>query len=127
MKIAVATRDAETVTGHYGKARAFAVLQIGDGAIIGREIREKPRRRADGSPSGGEHRGGHGRRAAELIADCDVVIAGGMGRNAAEHLRAAGIDIVLTDVRNIDEAVLGFVAGEVAHLEDRFHDSEKRR
>ncbi len=118
MKIAVATRNTEALTGHYGAARAFVVVEIDDdGVVLSREVREKP----------GRNEPGHGRRAAELVADCDVVIAGGMGLKAAEHLRAAGVEVVLTDVRDLDEGVRRFARGELPHLEERFHDAEGTR
>jgi predicted Fe-Mo cluster-binding NifX family protein len=47
-----------------------------------------------------------------VLADCDVVLAGGMGQGMFEQLRAAGIRPILTDILRIDQAVQ-------ALLEDR--------
>ncbi len=122
MKCGVATMTGETVTRHYGRAKYVAVLTVDDGRIVSRELRAKPRSE---SPTGHEH--GHGRAAAAAAADCDIIIAGGMGRRAAEHLHEAGVEVVLTDVRDVEEAVLRLAAGDLPHLEDRFHESEHHR
>jgi len=122
MRIAIATRNQETVTAHYGKAPGFLVFEFRDGRLVDRRFREK-RRPGPGADAHG-HQGGGGRAAAALIADCDVVVAGGMGRRAARHLDAAGVAVILTDERSVEEAARRCADGELPHLEERFHDPD---
>ena len=77
-----------------------------------------------------EHSGPHGFDAAsqtkhasmaETIADCQVLITGGMGRGAYESLKSYNIDPIITDITNIDEAVKLQVAGQLHNLVDRLH------
>jgi predicted Fe-Mo cluster-binding NifX family protein len=56
---------------------------------------------------------------AETIADCQVLIAGGMGWGAFESLKAYGIEPVVTDVRDIREAALLYAQGNLPNLMDR--------
>jgi predicted Fe-Mo cluster-binding NifX family protein len=47
----------------------------------------------------------------EAIADCRVVIVGGMGAGAREALKAAGITPCSTEIREADEAVRAYLGG----------------
>jgi predicted Fe-Mo cluster-binding NifX family protein len=58
---------------------------------------------------------------AETIADCEVLIAGGMGWGAYESLRASGIRPVVTDLTDIREAVLRLLRGELPDQMERLH------
>jgi hypothetical protein len=44
-----------------------------------------------------------------------------MGRGAYESLKSYNIDPVITDIKNMDEAVRLQVAGHLANLVDRLH------
>jgi predicted Fe-Mo cluster-binding NifX family protein len=57
----------------------------------------------------------------DSICDCEVVIAGGMGRGAFESLRKADIATVITDERNVARAIERFVRGDLPNLDDRLH------
>ncbi|MCK5806390.1 MAG: iron-molybdenum cofactor biosynthesis protein [Lentisphaeria bacterium] len=119
MKIALATLNGKTVTGHFGRTKAFVVVNLADGAEAGREVRDV------GSCTQGDHPDpGHRRRHHDLVdtvRDCQVVIAGGMGLPVQDRLQGAGIEVVLTDIRSIDEAVQQYAAGTLAHDADRAH------
>ncbi len=58
---------------------------------------------------------------AETIADCQVLIAGGMGWGACESLKSRNIEPVVTDVENIDEAISLYLAGKLPNLVERLH------
>jgi predicted Fe-Mo cluster-binding NifX family protein len=59
--------------------------------------------------------------AAEL-ADCDVLVAGGMGRGAYESFLRAGLEVVLTDLRDINDVVNAWMNGTLRNLaEERTH------
>jgi predicted Fe-Mo cluster-binding NifX family protein len=116
MKIALATLNGTTVTAHFGRTRGFIVVDVEDGAEVSREFRPVDSNDHDDP--------GHGRRHADLIgtiSDCDAVIAGGMGFPIQQHAEAAGIDVVLTGTRSIDDAVAGYIAGTLDHDPGRAH------
>ncbi|GAI54569.1 unnamed protein product, partial [marine sediment metagenome] len=58
---------------------------------------------------------------AETIADCQVLIAGGMGWGAYESLKSRNIELVVTDVESIDEAVKLYIEGKLTNLMERLH------
>ena len=41
MKIAIVTDDGQSISAHFGRARAYAVLTVRDGAVVERELRPK--------------------------------------------------------------------------------------
>ena len=102
MKIAAVTDDKQTISAHFGRATAYAVMTIEDGEIVEREYRSKVNHRdfqREGEHDHEHHhdsRGrGFGQHAAEkhnrmfaTIKDCQVLLARGMGRGAYMGLGA---------------------------------------
>lgn len=134
MKIAFATEDGQTISRHFGRARKYAVLTVENGMIVSRELRDKsaPHWRADRPAEGeeeaknGVHGEGHADRAKHLemlaaVADCEVMIAGGMGKGAHDHATAAGIRPVVTSLHDIDEAATECAAGRLVDEVGRLH------
>ena len=119
MRIALATLNGNTVTAHFGRTKAFVVVEMEDGTEVNRELRDV------GSCDQNHHQDpGHRRRHHDLVdtvRDCDVVIAGGMGLPVQQRLQEADIEVVLTDTRSIDEAVQQYATGTLAHDPDRAH------
>ncbi len=136
MKIAAVTEDGVTISQHFGRAPFYEVLEVEDGAIVGRERRPKlghaqlvagpghhdEHVHAPGQPHGTDP-AARSRHAGmvEAISDCDVLLARGMGQGAYQSVRAAGIRPVVTDVRVIDQAVLDLVAGRIVDHVERLH------
>ena len=129
MKIAIVTDDGRTVGAHFGRARAYAVLTVLDGAVVHRELRPKS---APHLTRGAEHEDGDGSHdgpAAQArhdamiapIADCACLVARGMGRGAYDRISAAGIRAVITDLADVDEAAVACAGGRIEHLVDRLH------
>jgi predicted Fe-Mo cluster-binding NifX family protein len=58
---------------------------------------------------------------AQSIDDCQVLFAGGMGWGAYESLKSRGIEPVVTDVENIEEAVRLYLEGKLPNLMERLH------
>ena len=56
-----------------------------------------------------------------MIADCQVLLARGMGRSAYERLQAAGIEPLLVDEREIETAVQAYLAHTLTHNPRRLH------
>ena len=130
MKIAAVTEDGVTISQHFGRAPYYVVLTVEDGQVIGREQREKVAhgRGADGHVhvEGQAHgfdaasQDTHDRMAAP-IADCQVLLARGMGAGAHASLQQAGIRSVITTIANIDEAALQAANGTIVDHQERLH------
>jgi predicted Fe-Mo cluster-binding NifX family protein len=130
MKIAVVSDDGETISQHFGRAQQYVVLTVENGRIEKREIRDKlghmhfegqhaheEDREHHYGPEA-EHR--HGQMI-EPIADCEVLIAGGMGGGAMQSLLSINIRPILTDVKSVDDAVKAFVEGRLESRAERMH------
>ena len=131
MKIAAISDDGTTISQHFGRAPIYVVLTVEGGKITSRETRSKaghqnfaaqqhqtmPGQRHGFDPgSEAKHRS-----MADAIADCEVLLAGGMGYGAYESLKSYSIKPVVTDVGNIDQAVQLYLAGNLPNLMDRVH------
>jgi predicted Fe-Mo cluster-binding NifX family protein len=55
------------------------------------------------------------------IADCQVLLAGGMGQGMYQALEAAGIRPVLTTEERITEAIRLYIGGRLAEQPDLAH------
>ncbi len=135
MKIAVVTVDGNTISQHFGRSPYYAVLKVENGQVKSRELRQ--RGVGHFAPQGPQHseqheqngRHGYGPEArmshaamAQEISDCQVLIAGGLGSGAYENLKEAGLEVVLTDVQSIDDAVKAYVSGTLKNLADERTD-----
>ncbi len=132
MKIAAITDDGQTVSQHFGRARYYLVLTVENEQVTDRQLRNKVGHAhfAD-EPHPAEQPGQpHGfdpvsqnrhAQMAETIADCQVLICGGMGMGAYESMRGRGIKPVVTDVTPIDDAVRAYVGGTLPDLVEKLH------
>ena len=120
MKAAVVTDDLQTVSLHFGMARHYLVYDIEGGVVRGKEVRDKVGHGA------GEHHHQQGDGAESRlhntmlsnVADCEVIISGGMGKPMFESIRAAGMKAFVTRIRGADDAVKALVDGSIDnHLE----------
>jgi predicted Fe-Mo cluster-binding NifX family protein len=132
VKVAVASDDGVTIGQHFGRTSCYIVLTLEGGEIVSSETRPKPGHHTFSLQEHHESRslGRHGCNAgvqprheamARVVADCQAVIAGGMGRGAFEGLRAYGIQPVVTDVQDTRQAVLRYAQGTLPNLVERLH------
>jgi predicted Fe-Mo cluster-binding NifX family protein len=129
MKIAAVSEDGITISQHFGRAPFYVIVTVENNEIISREQRAKMGHAQFGGEThaGGEDPRGHGfdpaaqsRHAsmAAAIADCQILLARGMGAGAYESMRQAGIQPIVTDIASIDEAVRAYLDGKlVDHTE----------
>ena len=99
MKIAFATEDGKTVSSHFGKAPYYTVVEVSEGKVLAQEMRAK-------AYHGNHQEYGHDH--ADMftcIADCQVLVVGGMGAPAHEAALAHGLQVVPTDPRDISAAI----------------------
>ena len=132
MKIAAITDDGKTISQHFGRARYYLVVTVEDGKVLTQERRDKEGHHTFAPQEAMEHpvSSPHGfdpasrNRHAQMLAtiqDCQVLLAGGMGLGMQRNLEEVGIRPVLTDARDIQEAVQAFVDGRLAERPDLAH------
>jgi predicted Fe-Mo cluster-binding NifX family protein len=124
MKIAVVTDDEKTISAHFGRAQYYVVFTFEDGAVTGQETRPKANHSQFAGEHGqhDEHGDSHGMdpdaqhrhdMMIDAITDCQVLLARGMGQGAHFSLKEFGIQAVLTDIKDILEAVGAYLAGRL--------------
>ena len=132
MKIAAISDDGVTISQHFGRAPLYVVITVEGDKVVNKETRTKTghhtfaaHQHPDLAP--GERHGydagsqvRHGSMA-EIISDCQVLLAGGMGWGAYESMQRFNIEPIATDVRSIDEAVQLYIDGKLTNLMERLH------
>ena len=134
MKIAAVSEDGVTISQHFGRAPFYVVVTVEDGKIVSHEKRDKMGH-AHFAGENEEHGHeadprGHGfdpaaqnrhARMATAIADCEVLLARGMGAGAYESMKQANVRPIVTDIASIDEAVQAYIKGRLVDHTERLH------
>jgi predicted Fe-Mo cluster-binding NifX family protein len=124
MNIAAITEDGKTISQHFGRASYYLVLTVESGQIIRRELRDKlghahfvnqPHEPEQPGQLHGMDASSHNKhlQMAEAIADCEALLCGGMGMGAYQSMLRRGIKPVVTEIRDIDQAVIAYVEGKI--------------
>jgi predicted Fe-Mo cluster-binding NifX family protein len=132
MKIAAITEDGKTISQHFGRAPYYLVLTIEEGKIVKREMRDKiGHHHFSAQPHAEEpQNAGHGMdlashdkhvSMAEVIADCQALLCGGMGMGAYESMRRLNIKPVVTDLSDIDTAAQAYINGKLIDHTEMLH------
>lgn len=131
MKIAAISEDGITISQHFGRAPYYVVLSVEENNVVGRETRPKAGHHtfaATERPVAPGERHGYDASSqtkhasmAQSIADCQVLLAGGMGWGAYESLKSRNIEPIVTDVGGIEEAVKLYLEGKLHNLMERLH------
>ena len=130
MKIAIVTDDGKRVSAHFGQATHVLVITAEDGKEVGREMRDKPYHSAHDHGHDHDHSHDHDhhgqgsffQQVKAIIADCDVLVARGIGQPAFDKLQQAGIRTILTDEGDVETAVSAVLADELTHNPVRVHN-----
>lgn len=124
MKLAIPTDDGKKVSAHFGEAKFMLVVRIAGGEILERQLREV----GDDGVHDHEHNHPHSgdqlrrhRAKFDVIADCDMLIARGMGQPAYERLQEMGLDVVATDLKEVEEVLQAALQGRLVHNPRRIH------
>lgn len=134
MKIALVSDDGMTISQHFGRATHYAVATVEGNKIVALEMREKVGH-AQLSSEPHVHAvendaRGHGfdpaaqsrhSRMLDVISDCQVLIARGMGAGAYNSIRAANLQPFVTDIKSISDAVNAYLAGTLVDHPERLH------
>jgi predicted Fe-Mo cluster-binding NifX family protein len=131
VKIAAITDDGRTISQHFGRAASYAVLSVEENRIVKRELRDKMGHRQFVHEDArldeqGRHGFGPGSRErhaamASAIGDCSVLLCRGMGWGAYESMKQMGIETVVTDIADIEEALAAYLEGTIVNRMDRLH------
>jgi predicted Fe-Mo cluster-binding NifX family protein len=133
MKIAVITDDFTTISAHFGRATHYMVFTIENGQVTAQEARPKANHsQFAGEPHHHEHQPGesHGegpgagqRHAAMMdpIADCQVLLARGMGMGAYNGLIGRGVIPMMTEIADIHQALKAYLDGTMIDHPERLH------
>lgn len=133
MKIAVITDDGKTISQHFGRAPYYLILTIEDGQVINREMRDKighgqftqqhveePSLPGQGHGMGSESHAKHVNMA-EVIADCEALLCGGMGMGAYQSMLSLNIRPVVTEYRDLETAIQAYINGTLIDRTERLH------
>lgn len=134
MKIAVVTDDEKTISAHFGKAKKYIVFTVESGQVVEEEILAKPKHKHDAGHGGNQHQlieiqepgqlapsQKHGDHFV-LIESADVILARGMGQGAFTKLNKRDIQVILTDIKMIDDAVNAVIDHTIIHNAKRLHN-----
>jgi predicted Fe-Mo cluster-binding NifX family protein len=128
MKIAVATNNYKNVVGHVGMCKGFIVYEVSGGKILSRKEIENPFRKEDmrdgarrgwrHGNSGHSHHGNHGHhhnhdQLAEALNGSEVLLCKQAGWGLINSMNSRGIEVVFTEERFGDDAVLKYEKGEL--------------
>ena len=102
MKIAVASQNRKTITGHAGKCRKFWIYEIDNKTILKKSLLELELEQSlHESHGAGPH----------SLDGIDVLISGGAGQGLIRRLNDMGIQGLVTPETEPDSAVAAFLNG----------------
>jgi predicted Fe-Mo cluster-binding NifX family protein len=128
--VAAVTDDGIIISQHFGRAKFYEVLTVENGKVVKRERREKlghhnfsqeEHHQSDGQHGLDEHSHSKHVSMAEAIKDCQILLARGMGNGAYQSMLQLNIKPVVTDIRNIDEAVESVINGTITDHTEKLH------
>jgi predicted Fe-Mo cluster-binding NifX family protein len=122
MKIAIPSDEGTYLSQHFGRTLGFTIFEIIDIQIVNQEYRPNTfTGHALGQHQEHQHHGpeheDHAHQShngiLNALHDCEVVIAGGMGRRLVDDLTDAGKRIIITTQIETRKAVEMFLADEL--------------
>ena len=125
MKIAIPSDNKEQISAHFGRTRGFMIYEIENNEILSNEYRDNT---FAGHARGEHHDHSHDNsennhqqhthsRILNALYDCEVVIAGGMGRRLLDDLSNANIKVFITRETNINNALSAYIQDSLDHNE----------
>lgn len=131
INIAAVTDDGVTISQHFGRAKFYEVLFVESGQVVKRERREKlghnnfaqEEHHHHSSDQHGLDESSHNKHIsmAEAIKDCKILLSRGMGDGAYQSMLQLNIKPIVTDIKNIDEAVQAVINGSIINHIEKLH------
>ena len=112
MKIAIPSDDQVTISRHFGRTKGFLISEVENGKVVKNVYKENT---FTGHSQGLHHDKDHKHNnhshqgIFNAIGDCDVVIAGGMGKRLYVDFEQKEIQVFVTKESNIDMALNLFI------------------
>ncbi len=123
MKIAFVTEDGVRISNHFGRAPYYLVFSVENGQVQAQERREKTHHGAQDD----HHNHGHNHESMFApIADCQVMVVGGMGTPAYAAAQSAGLEVILTG-GEIQAALQNYLNGTLESNPRRVHQPMHHR
>ena len=120
-----------TVKEKFELAKVKPLDQIEDGKITNREMRSKLGHNQFASEPHEEHHGeSHGQdpashnkhvQMANSIADCQVLLCGGVGMGAYLSMQQLNIQPIVTDYQDVEGAVQAYIDGKIKDHTEKLH------
>ena len=111
MKVAVATDDFVSITGHVGRCNGFLIFDIENNKVMDVEQRENNFTHHKTST---DHSHSHGHSHTSLIeglSDCKTLICSSAGWRLQDDFKSAGKELVFTEETLAEEAALKYSNG----------------
>jgi predicted Fe-Mo cluster-binding NifX family protein len=118
MRIAVVTDDGKTISNHFGMAPYYHVFTIEDHKVATYEVRSKAHH-----GQGEGHMQHHNHNHEDMftpIADCQILICGGMGEPAYQKAISSGLEVILTG-NEISKALAAYLSNTLVSDSGRIH------
>ncbi len=106
MRIAANTQNGKTISKPFGRGSYYAVLTVEGNRIVAQEMRDKEIPHCGGAAPTSPDRYTDMVRA---IADCQVLLARGISWGAHDSLLQMGIEVMMTDIADIQEAAQAYL------------------
>ncbi len=127
MKIAIPSNDSTNISAHFGKTKGFVICEIENNKVVKKEYIQNT---FTGHAQGAHADKNHGHDSHEhqkhshqgildAIGDCEVVIAGGMGRRLYNDFEQNNIKVFVSQEANIDSALNLFLNNELDNNTDK--------
>ncbi|MBN1201057.1 MAG: hypothetical protein JXJ20_04300 [Anaerolineae bacterium] len=137
-RIAFVCDETGALSAHFGQAPQVIVVTVEDGRPVARDTRDKvhsPPHDHDHDHDAHAHRnddpdccrnvgrGGRGgrNRKFDAMRDCQVMVVRGIGKRALGHAREYGLRVYAVPQKTVDEALLAYLDGTLAHDPRRVH------
>ncbi|MFW6357726.1 MAG: NifB/NifX family molybdenum-iron cluster-binding protein [Chroococcales cyanobacterium] len=118
MKIAVASQNKKNITEHTGHCLKFWIYDINDAQVTNKNLLElSPEQSFHNSSENDSH----------PLDDVQVLISGGMGRGLVRRLERKGIEAIITQETDLDQAVSAYLDGSLVREEPECHEGEHKQ
>lgn len=139
LKIAIVTKNGESIVGTFGSSKYFKVYEIENNKIVNEDLREVYVDKADEEVpsliSKNNSGGGMGKfsltvvdaskdkhmKIAKSISDCQVVIARGMCANAWDSVEQFNMEPIITTNSNFEQTVHEYLNNTLENHKDKIH------
>jgi len=119
MKIAIASDDGMSIASHFGRTRGFVIYEVSNGQKDGHAYRSNDFTGHARGLADEQHNHDHHGPILAALADCQVVIARGMGMRIYEDLQQANKQVFITDQVNVDQAIDAYLTGNLSDYPER--------